>query len=156
MYPGEADIWIANEIDNYFIPIKSIKEQIHSISFGRNWQSGIGVHVRRGDKFSRGKGPSCKLFFQEIDKRLKSDTFIYLATDDGINEIDSEIISKFKDRYSSRLLYQRKQRVDRSEMGIQEGLVDLWILRKCATIIGTRVSTYSQTAIIGKQQFRLL
>jgi hypothetical protein len=104
----------------------------------------MGVHVRRVD-FSRylwGRGvavPGLDQYYEHLDAWPGR---FYLATDGGL-----EVEQEFGNRYGDRVITQTKHASGRdSPEAIQEALVDLLVLRKCAGLIGTKYSSFTNLA----------
>jgi hypothetical protein len=129
---------------NQLIPNKKIQAIIdaNSQSIGRNT---LGVHVRRRDFLEdplRSSGTDMK-FFQRLDRYLDDCTerMIFLATD------CPETQQRFIDRYGKRILFYSKRSYDRyNKKGIQDGMVDLFLLAQSEYIVGSYLSTFTEMA----------
>jgi hypothetical protein len=150
-YPQAATNWIAQNFDRYFTPQAELLAKISSHAAEHELAEAIGVHVRRGDKVGRvAMLPNVEDYFPLVDEALPGHGHIFLSTDDGRNVKDSEVLRRFAKRYGKKLIYRPKTSVGRDKAGIKEGLIDLWLLRSCDRILGTRYSTFSKTAAIGR------
>ena len=108
--------------------------------FVEHCASAIGVHVRRTDHAISHNNSSTSEFFQRIDK-LPKDSKIFLATDDPVEE------EAFLERYGDRVLWYPKRSRDRDSIeGVQDGVVDLFLLSRTQRILGSYGSTFSRTA----------
>ncbi len=152
LYPKEAKIWIAANLDRYFVPKADLMKIITSFAEKYAVGEALGVHVRQGDKVGRvGDLPTLEVYFNLIEQILPDNSRIFLATDDGRSTAESYVLQKFSRRYGKKLIYRRKASVDRGVKGSQDALVDLWLLRRCSGFIGFKGSTYSETAALGRQ-----
>jgi hypothetical protein len=151
LYPDEYENWISENIEKYFTPIDELATKIASFSKQHFRSNMIGVHVRLGDKSGWTRNlPKIDQYFEAIDNQATRRCAIFLATDDGCDEKDSEVISQFKKKYGKMLTYRPKCSIMRDMAGIQDAFIDLWLLRKCNRLIGTTTSTYSLTAGLGR------
>jgi len=150
-FPGEAETWIAANIEHYFVPQAPLMNKILVFAQKHALSEALGVHVRRGDKVGRVRDlPTLEAYFQTVDQELAGDAPIFLATDDGRDADESDILRKFSRRYGKRIVYRRKAGLGRGQVGTQDALVDLWLLRSCGSFIGAKCSTYSETAALGR------
>lgn len=121
----------------------------------------IGVHLRRGDFIrvhprSAANEPEV---IRHIDAFLAADpgAGILLVTDDGaIDPITREaarggVRERFLTRYGDRLVIPPCHSVDRATAAAAEdAVVDLWLLRQVDRFVGTRWSTFSAMAFLGR------
>jgi hypothetical protein len=150
-YPAEALTWITGNLSRYFVPIPLLERKITHFASRFDPAQTLALHVRRGDMLFRGRQiPTLGQYLAAIDEILPRFSQIFLATDDGHDEQDSLVIRALKTRYGRALLYRPKRSIRRDEAGIQDALVDLWLLRRCPFLIGTTHSTYSLVAALGR------
>jgi len=149
-YQGEAEAWIAAKFDDYFVPNNTLMKRIFKFASAHKLEKALGVHVRRGDRVRFGKLPCLYQYAPLIDCKENNNNLIFLSTDDGGDETDSNVIRQFRSRYGNRLVYRQKKSNQRDLQGIQDALIDLWLLRSCRRFIGAKCSTFSETAAIGR------
>jgi hypothetical protein len=129
---------------NQLIPNKDIQLVVDENS-QRIGRDALGVHVRRGDFLKdplRRSGTDLK-FFQRVDRYLDdcAEGMIFLATDCPATQ------QSFKDRYGKRIVTHSKRSYDRSsKIGVQDAMVDLFLLAKSKYIVGSYLSTFTEMA----------
>jgi hypothetical protein len=119
----------------------------------------IGVHLRRGD-FLRLR-PDVAGNTQEALAAL--DCFlaeapharIFLCTDDGSRDQKQEhregLRELFQARYGDRMIATSPRSLDRrTPEGVQDAVVDLWLLRATQMLVGTHGSSFSALAVFGR------
>ncbi len=102
----------------------------------------IGIHIRRTDNAVAIAQSPTQLFIDRMEDELKKncDTTFYLATDS--EEDKKRIIDQFGDR-----VFSSSQKADRnSSAGIQEALIELYLLSHTRQIWGSVHSSFSETA----------
>ncbi|MFM7448527.1 MAG: hypothetical protein ACKO24_08010 [Leptolyngbyaceae cyanobacterium] len=124
-----------------FKPTQAIQEKIDALT--RNFESVVGVHIRRSDnQWSINHSPTSKfieLMKDEIDKQ--SDVKFFLATDCSSDQ------KKIQDLFSGRVITYQKTSLDRnSSSAIQDAMVDLYALSKTRKLIGSYASSFTKTA----------
>lgn len=122
----------------------------------------IGVHLRRGDHTVTRPDVVANLdaAMDQVDTWLgeKADAGILLCTDDGAVDPYSgrampneDIAGQFVRRYGARVVFTTPSSLDRrTPQAIQDGLVDLWLLRATDFFVGTRASSFSELAVFGR------
>lgn len=122
----------------------------------------IGAHLRRGDHIKSRPDVTGNLaaVMKQIDEWLeeKSDAGILLCTDDGARDPYSgrampyeNVADKFVQRYGARVVFTKPSSLDRrSPQAIQDGLMDLWLLRATDFFVGTVGSSFSELAVFGR------
>lgn len=139
---------LKNEYINYFKllkPIDKLKKKIDK--FCKNFNSKtISIHIRswnRKNENGRSNLFNYNKFENEIEKYDNSYNF-FLCSD------SQKVKDYFKNKYGDRiLLYPRKTDLDTSRdfpEGIQEDLIELYLLSKNNIIIGSHFSTYTEVA----------
>lgn len=102
----------------------------------------IGIHIRRTDNvISIAQSPT-HLFIERMEDELKKncDTTFYLATDS--EEDKKRIIDQFGDR-----VFFSTQKADRNSVeGIQEALIELYLLSHTRQVLGSVYSSFSEAA----------
>ena len=117
--------------------------------FTEGWEKNtIAVHIRSW-YCERRAWHSNELFENEIDK-LDPDAKIFLCSD------NSDVIKHFSDRHKDRIILHPQESFSHphlAESGFNysfqanaDALIDMLILSKCATIIGTYISTFAEVA----------
>lgn len=102
----------------------------------------VGVHIRRGDHQQARRESPEGAFVLEMDRLLdhnETDGF-FLATD------DLTVRARMKERYGARLVTQDAPVSRISMEGIRGAVVDLWVLSRCCSILGSSGSTFDITA----------
>lgn len=111
----------------------------------------LGVHVRRTDRWREAKVSSNEAYFKMIDRMHGKYDTIFLSTD------DPEVEKQFSERYGSKLVHTGKPDVPKWSgfktrkaliefSFIQDAVVDMWLLSRCDTIIGSFRSSFSKVA----------
>jgi hypothetical protein len=102
----------------------------------------IGVHIRRGDNDASIQVSPLSLFLERMEREASDDPHVrfFLATDDP--DTERQVTSQFAGRVTSRDKDFSRTRAT----GVQDALVDLLILSRCALILGSYWSSFSQTA----------
>jgi hypothetical protein len=150
-FPGEAEVWIAENFDQYFVPKRNLRKIITQFTAHNNLQNALGVHVRRGDRVGSRSLPCLYQYAPLIDQPQHRHRTIFLTTDDSSCESNISVTGQFLSRYGERVVYRPKRSVGRDLLGMQDALIDLWLLRACHSIIGVKMSTFSETAAIGRK-----
>lgn len=124
----------------------AVFERIGSMTYG--------MHIRRTDHEEAIRNSPTELFIEKAEEILKySDkTNIFLATDD--EELSLFMEERFKKRIFS---YKGKAFTRLDKQGMQDGLIDMLALAKCAKIYGSYGSTFGLMAsYIGNKEFTIL
>jgi hypothetical protein len=107
-----------------------------SAGVDRGW---VGIHIRRHH-------PDCRQvpvrsFIAAVDRALRHATRAFLATD------STEIEDMFLSRYGGDvILYSKRSRHRDEQIGIEDALIDLFLLARTGHLIGTAGSSYSDLA----------
>ena len=124
-----------------FKPVAALADIIDSYSNEIN--NAIGVHIRRsGYIYSINNSPT-ELFINYMNNEIKADdnAMFFLATDSLSDE------NVIKDIFGDRIITHKKTSFDRkTPQAIKDALVDLYCLSKCSKIIGSYLSSFSETA----------
>ena len=124
-----------------FHPVPALQQRIDEVSrtFGNRC---VGVHIRRTDNLSSINESPTKLFIDRMQMMVQSDenTCFYLASD------SPEEKSKMKATFGERILTSVTDLSRNSVQGIQDALVELYVLSKTKMILGSVKSSYSETA----------
>lgn len=133
---------VPSELDySMFHPLPFLQERIDNLA-SRLSPHCVGVHVRRGDHQQARRESPEEAFVMEMDRLLdhnETDGF-FLATD------DLAVRARMKERYGARLVTQDAPVSRISVEGICGAVVDLWVLSRCRSILGSSGSTFDITA----------
>ena len=137
-------------------PVPGIQAQVEAFQQQNFKTSMIGVHLRRGDfvRFRPDVSGNLEQALQAVDHFLERlpDAGILLCSDENPQAPGAEVHRRFATRYGSRLAPRQPSSLDRASVeGIQQALVDLWLLRATDAFVGTAGSTFSDTATWGRK-----
>jgi len=113
----------------------------------------IGVHVRRADNTKSIAFSPDAVFIEQMRREIsvQPSTRFYLATD------AMEVKKTLRDLFGERILTTPYEASRRTVEGVQEALVELYVLASTAKILGSYWSTYSTTAAaLGKIELVIL
>jgi hypothetical protein len=140
-------------------PQATLRERIEEFRARHFHPPVIGVHLRRGD-FLRMRpevADNTQAALAAVDRFLASAPHarILLCTDDGIRDqkqVRLEGLRElFRGRYGDRVIPAATRTLDRRSVdGVQDAVVDLWLLRATHMFIGTRSSSFSSLAVFGR------
>lgn len=129
------------ELFKIFRPIAPLQQKIEKCCsvFGNHTQ---GIHIRRTDNIGSITQSPTELFIERIKEEIekKNDATFYLATD---SEEDKE---RLKKEFGERVITSACKADRNSVKGMQDALVELYILSHTNQIIGSMQSSYSETA----------
>ena len=132
-----------------FRPVPSLQERIdaQAAAMGHNV---VGVHIRRTDNVvSIQQSPTA--LFEERMSQEPADTIFYLATD------SEEVKMQMRRRFGERVQTLHRQAERGTLQGMQDALVELYLLARCRHILGSAGSTFSMTAAsIGRVSLEIL
>lgn len=124
-----------------FVPIADLRSKIHMISsaFPKDI---VGVHIRRTDHLQSIQFSTNNAFFRKMTilKTHSPGLFFFLATDDPFTE---EI---FKRYWGESIITYPKVFGRNSEQGMQDAVIDLYLLSKTKAILASYYSSYSEAA----------
>ncbi len=128
-------------INVYLQPKKSIQDSITEFSKKFNPNT-IGVHIRRTDNVKSIQFSSIDLFIQKMDSyiELEPNIMFFLSTDETSLQIELE------KKYQARLIYFSELKSRNSKNGLEQALVDMYLLSKTNKILGSYWSTFSLVA----------
>lgn len=124
-----------------FHPIASLQQKIDEVCshFGNHT---LGVHIRRTDNIASISQSPTELFIARMKEEIlqHEETVFYLATDS--EEDKKQLTEEFGER-----LLTSPHKADRGSVeGMQEALVELYIISRTKRILGSMQSSYSETA----------
>lgn len=124
-----------------FTPITSLQEEINRRSASFNEHT-IGIHIRRTDNITSIRESPTELFIEQIKKEIEcsNEANFYLATDS--QEDKKVLLSTFGERITT----SDKVAERNSTSGMQEALVEMYMLAQTRKIFGSAWSSYSTTA----------
>lgn len=128
-------------------PIKPIRKIVEKYTKKYNFSKIVGLHVRRGDYQytydGRGNISTDDKFFKRIKEILKisPETKFFLSTDG--EETEEKYIKMFGDKI---IYFPKKSRKYNEKEGVQEALIDLLLLSKTSCILGTFLSSFTESA----------
>lgn len=121
-----------------FVPAAAIRDRIDAYDLN----DFVGVHIRRGDnEVSISRSPDT-LFREEMERELYDGGCrgFYLATD------SAQVKDHFKSHFKERLLLSPKTANRLDAAGMQDAVMELYLLSKTKKIIGSAGSSFSETA----------
>ena len=125
----------------FFQPTENIQEQIRRFTdtFSRPT---IGIHIRRTDNIGSISQSPTELFIEKIQEEIdkNQDCQFYVATD------SEEEKKRLKDIFGGRVLTLPRAADRNSISGMQDALVELYVLSHTQKILGSMQSSYSETA----------
>lgn len=124
-----------------FQPINELQQQIDERCANFNEHT-IGIHIRRTDNVASIKQSPTELFIKQMNEIIDKcpDTNFYLATD---SEEEKETL---KQTFGKRIITSHHAAERHSLKGMQEALIELYMLSRTTKIIGSMQSSYSETA----------
>lgn len=131
-YPHNFDI---------FQPIIRLNDVIESFSNRLN-PDVIGVHIRRTDHIIAKETSSVEKFKVQIHKDLERNPnqLFFLATD------DLEVQNMFAQQFNKNILLYSQNKSRNNKIGIEQAIIDLYLLSKTSKIYGSYWSSFSETA----------
>lgn len=131
-----------------FKPIASLQQRIDACSEYFNEHT-IGIHIRRTDNIASITQSPTELFIKQMEEIVEHqpDTTFYLATD------SEEEKQTLRQAFGNRIITSPHAAERHSLSGMQEALIELYMLSRTSRIIGSMQSSYSETAAqIGRIQ----
>lgn len=124
-----------------FQPIDSLQQEIAKRCADFNEHT-IGIHIRRTDNIASITQSPTELFIKQMEEFVEHqpDTTFYLATD------SEEEKQKLKQVFGERISMSGHAAERNSLQGMQEALIELYMLSRTSRIIGSMQSSYSETA----------
>ena len=129
------------QLQALFRPVPEIRQMIEKRQQGMS-DYRIGVHVRRTDNVDSIQYSPDELFYQALEQELSvhPELSIYLATD------SEEVKRNFRQRYGEKVFYSQVEADRNSIAGIQEAIVEMFVLAGTQKIYGSYGSSYSDLA----------
>ena len=125
-----------------FRPVKTLQDRIdrETASFGSNRV--IGVHIRRTDNQKAIKASPIEKFIEYMNQEIHAnpDVKFYVASD------DSRVKDMLQSRYPDKVLMTDMCLRRNCVRGMQDAVVELYVLGLTHKIVGTRTSTYTLVA----------
>lgn len=128
-------------LQRLFVPVARLRERVDRCCKAFSSHT-VGVHVRRTDHADAIAESPLELFYVQLDKEIVdcADTRIYLASD------SEEVKAEMKARYGARLLCSDRQADRGTQEGIEDGIVEMYVLSRTKTIYGSYLSSFSEIA----------
>lgn len=134
-----------------FRPIASLQKEIDA--FLPSNKEVYGIHIRRTDNSWAIEASPLELFENKVSSILKAEpnALFYLASD------DADTIAHFQERFGDAILSRPKTFGRTSVQGIQDAIIEMWLLSKTKKIFGSFYSSYSgMAAKIGNIDLEIL
>lgn len=143
-------------------PLPALAKRIRAFQANYFRPTMIGVHLRRGDhtRYRPDVTGNLANALEHVDRWLdeKNDAGILLCTDEGaVNPYsgrataNENIADVFRARYGARVVSTTPSSLDRrTPQAVQDGLVDLWLLRATNYVVGTVGSSFSELSAFGR------
>lgn len=124
-----------------FQPIDSLQQEIAKRCADFNEHT-IGIHIRRTDNIASITQSPTELFIKQMEEIVEHqpDTIFYLATDSEAEKLT------LKQAFGNHIITSPHAAERHSLSGMQEALIELYMLSRTSKIIGSMQSSYSETA----------
>lgn len=119
-------------------PSPAVKDFLNRRCSTVDWSNAVGVHIRRTDNKKSIEGSPLDSFF--IKMRSMTDAFFVIATD------DKDVRKQLELEFLGRCLFPALMLTRRTEEGMIHGVADFFALTKCAQILGSTASSFSEIA----------
>lgn len=151
----------ADRLIDRLAPAPLLQQRVDRFAASHFRPSMIGVHLRRGDFVRRhpdvvaNTAPAMAC----VDRLLERDAGagILLSTDDGgPDQVTGRsprehVREQFSRRYGDRVVWTEPRSLDRRDAaGVEDAVVDLWLLRRTHAVVGTTGSSFSELAAMGR------
>lgn len=142
-------VWLASDV--YFIakeipddsfdifhPVRHLQERINQIKEDFSQQT-IGVHIRRTDNIRSIQKSPTHLFIERMQQE-PDDVKFYLATD------SEDVKREMRSFFGNRIITSPNKATRGNLEGMEDALVEMYLLAATNRILGSSCSTYSMTA----------
>ena len=141
----------------------ALAEQVEEMATGFGAVT-IGAHVRRGDFITDHRGVVANLdqVVQLVHEKIAEydATAVFLATDDGASLTNTGddgptegVRDRFRAEFGDRLTMTSPRSLDRRSLdAIEDAVIDLYLLRRCRTVIGTSGSSFAELALVDRHK----
>lgn len=128
------------DIYKLFNPVPTLQKRIDAIA--GSFRNTVGVHIRRTDNLKAIEHSPNSIFIQAMRDELDQDPSVrfYLATDDAATK--REFADIFGEKISTLSVDNRRD----SWQGMQDALVELYVLSRTKKVFGSYWSSFSHTA----------
>jgi hypothetical protein len=162
-YPGHEPLRArCTELFEQLEPDPEVRERIHRFRREHFRPEMIGVHLRRGDllRVRPDTTANTAAAIARVERFLaaRPAAGIFLCTDDGgvdpaTRDVRYEgVRERFERRFGDRVVGTRPRSLDRAGLeSTQDAVVDLFLLRGTQMFVGTRGSSFSDVAMLGRQ-----
>lgn len=159
--PAHADVADrAAQIIGELRPLPHLQRRIDDVA-AQFRSAVVGVHVRRGDFHAARPDvvANLDLVLATVRERLDAGAdSVFLATDDGAPPVMTSrqgsvdgVRAAFRDAFGAQLVETHPRSLDRgTQEAVEDAVVDLWLLRRCHEIVGTKASSFSELAAVGR------
>ena len=151
LYISTGDYLGENYDTSIFRPIATLQKEIDS--YLPSDKEVYGIHIRRTDNTWAKEASPLELFENKVVSILKKEpkALFYLASD------DADTIAHFQKRFGDAILSRPKTFGRTSVQGIQDAIIEMWLLTKTKMIYGSFYSSYSgMAARIGHVDIEIL
>jgi len=140
LYISTGDYFGENYDISIFKPIAALQKEIDA--YLPSDKEVYGIHIRRTDNSWAIENSPLELFENKVSSILKSEpkALFYLASDDATT------IAHFQERFGNCILSRPKTFGRTSVQGIQDAIIEMWLLSKTKKIFGSFYSSYSGMA----------
>ena len=162
-YPGHEPLRArCTELFEQLEPAPDVRERIRRFRREYFRSEMIGVHLRRGDllRVRPDTTANTAVAIAQVERFLvaRPAAGILLCTDDGaVDPVTRDVYYEgvrelFERRFGDRVVCTRPRSLDRARLETtQDAVVDLFLLRGTQMFVGSRGSTFSDVAVLGRQ-----
>lgn len=129
---------IPDDAFDLFRPTPRLQARIDEVA-AQLGPNAVGVHIRRTDN-ARSIACSPTELFVERMRREPADTQFYVASD------DEGVKAQLRREFSGRVTTLPRQAERGTLAGMEDGVVEMYVLARCRRLLGSSCSTYSMTA----------
>lgn len=136
--------WLGKTNYAIFEPQSVIKNNVAQFINSHHWlkEHTYGIHIRRTDNNWAIEHSPISLFIEKMESTIEEDpvAMFYLASD------DLDTIEQLKSKFGARILSREKDFSRKSHKGMQDAMVDMWLLSNTKKIYGSYFSSFSEAA----------
>lgn len=139
----DIDFFMPNFSLSFFKLLPELQKTVNQFVLHHQLNTTIGLHIRRSDNNVSIKNSPIELFEQKINQELELNNKqqFFLASD------SEEVINEFKAKYPNKIITFANNKSRNEEAGIQEALIELYLLSKTYKVYGSYWSSFSEMAI---------
>lgn len=156
LYAGHVPLWPAvGPALSSVTPIAPLSARIEAFVAEHFRPFVIGVHLRRGDFHTERPdavgNTAATLARVDVHLAAHRDAAVFLCTDEAVDAPAPSLRAVFAARYGERMLPAATTNLTRDSLaGIEDAVVDLFLLRRTHLVIGTASSSFSALAAFGR------